>query len=78
MKSRLREILIVSTGLDSKYDNVIKSASDDKYLVENINKYRKMLETNNIDIFKQVDNVLVTENGYFLAIYADAVDKIIE
>ena len=75
---KLREILIVSTGLDSKYENVIKSVSDDKYLVQIINDYRKMLEGNDVDIFKQVDNILVTENGYFLAIYKDVIDKIIK
>jgi len=71
-------IIIVSTGLDSKYENVIKSLSDDKYLIENINKYRKVLESDNIDIFKQENNILVTEKGYFLAIYEKAIECVVD
>ena len=62
--------------MDSKYENVIKASNDDKDLVAYINLYRKTLEDQGVKIFKQVNNNIVTENGYFLTVYND--DKIIK
>jgi len=71
-------VIIVSTSIDKKQEDVFKSLNDDQILIDAINEYKKMLSEDNIEIFKEKHNILITEKGYYLAIYVKDVNKIVE
>ena len=39
-------------------------------LLQAIKEYKQNLEEQDIEIFKQVDNLLITEKGYFIALWS--------
>ena len=62
------DIIILGCGLEIKEEIVFKNVKDDSILIDAINKYESELD-NNIDVFNKKQNIIVTENGYFLAVY---------
>jgi len=64
--------------LSSKKENVFKSLNNDINLINAINKFKDDLKRNNIEIFEEKDNILITENGYYLAIFPEAIKEVIE
>ena len=42
-------------------------------LIEDIDLYAKRLKSDNIEIFERHDNILVTEDGYILAVFANEI-----
>jgi len=66
--------VIISTELSSKRENVFKAVNNDIDLVNAINLFKENLKNNNIEVWEQKDNILVTENGYYLAVYPENIN----
>lgn len=62
-------VVIVSAELASKLENVLKSRSDDGMLVETMDEYVEKFKSENVEIFERYDNILVTERGYYIAVF---------
>jgi hypothetical protein len=68
--------IIINTPLSSKKENVFKGANNDIDLVNAIDTFKEKLKNNNIEVWEQKDNILVTENGYYLAVYPENINPI--
>lgn len=67
----MRRIVLTELPLSKDKDAVFSLANNDKGLVQAIIKYRKELVAKKVEVFVRKDNILVTELGYFFALYAD-------
>jgi hypothetical protein len=73
------EILILNTELSTKKEDILKhGVREDIDLINEINKFKKELQSKNIEIFEQIKNILITEEGYYLAVYEFDINKIDE
>lgn len=63
-------IIIISADLSSKKENVLKSKSDDEALIDAMDEYVKKFKTDDVEIFEQHNNILITEQGYYLSVFA--------
>ena len=70
----IKKTIIISTDLTAKKENVFKALKNDVDLINAINEYAFKLKNNNIEIWEQKDNILVTENGYYLAVYPEDIN----
>lgn len=62
-------VVVVSADLSSKLENVLKSQSSDSVLVETMDEYVEKFKNENIELFERYDNILVTEQGYYLSVF---------
>jgi len=60
---------ILLTPLTSEKEYVFKSLENDEYLISLINSHKEKLYERNIEIFHQENNILITEEGYYVAVY---------
>lgn len=65
----MAKIVIKHYLLKSDKDVVFKTAVKDDKLIDFIEKKKEKLREENIETFNQVDNIIVTEIGYFVAVY---------
>lgn len=63
-------VIILKAPITTKFENILKSKSNNIKLVEGINICADRLEGDNIEIFERHDNILVTEDGYIVAAFA--------
>lgn len=73
MESNLEQklILFFTVPLKEPIANIESVLVDDKILHEAIKTYSKQLEQDKIETFKLDRNMIVTEDGYKLAIYGN-------
>jgi hypothetical protein len=71
-----KEIVIIGTDLTAKKENVFKALKNDVDLINSINEFAIKLKNDNIEIFEQKDNILITEKGYYLAVYPENINPI--
>lgn len=77
-ESKMEDIYIVTCKLDYSFDIILKSSSNDPQLVEKIILYSDELKKEGIEVFKQVNNILVAENGYYIAVFESDIEEIKE
>lgn len=70
------QMVICVCGLFNDKDKVLGGASADENLTAYVTQYRTKLESKGIEIFNQVNNILVAEDGYYIAQYAKDLEKI--
>lgn len=73
-----KTIVIVGAEITANKDDVFESLNNDVDLIEGINQFAKDLKKNNIEIFVQQDNILVTEKGYYIAVFPEDVKRVEE
>jgi hypothetical protein len=71
LKKNIRRIVLTELPLTKNKDEVFGIANKDKGLVQAIVKYRKELVGKGVEVWERKENILVTELGYFFAMYAD-------
>jgi hypothetical protein len=72
-------IVIVSCPLSMDKNKVFKLLQDDKELVDAINSYSKYIKTNDdIETFNNISNIIITENGYNIAVYGEDIKGVIK
>ena len=72
-------VVILTADLTEKKSDILKSKIDDPILMNNIeNYYQEKLKPENIEVFERHNNVYITENGYYLAVYVRDIDSIVE
>lgn len=76
MKQKI-PIAITSLPLSTPYEEAIECCVDDKYLINGICKYRKVLEREDVEVYKRYNNMLATSSGFFFAYYESDI-KVIE
>ena len=62
-------VLFYKAPLSNKYEDVEKALIDDPILNNEIKLRSQQLAKENIETFKIDKNILVTEKGYYIAIY---------
>lgn len=62
-------VLFYKAPLSNKYEDVEKAMIDDPILNNEIKYRSKELAKENIETFKIEKNVIVTEKGYYIALY---------
>jgi hypothetical protein len=70
MKQKI-PIAITSLPLSVSFEEACECSIDDKYLINGICQYRKILEQDDVEIYKRFNNMLVTSSGYYFAFYED-------
>lgn len=60
---------IISFDIKNNKDEILKTAQDDLQLIKAINSYKSKLTDQNIEIFHQEKNILITDDGYYCAVY---------
>ncbi len=73
-----KTVIIVGAEISTNKDDVFESLNNNSDLIEGINQFAKDLKKNNIEIFKQQDNILVTEKGYYIAVFPEDIRKVEE
>lgn len=63
------KILLIEIPLSEKSEKVFSYSYDDKILNEFIDNILGQLEEEKIECFKRDNNVIVTEKGYYVALY---------
>lgn len=76
MKKKI-SIAITSLPLSVSFEEAEECSIDDKYLINGICQYRKILEQDDVEIYKRFNNMLVTSAGYYFAFYEDDL-KVVE
>lgn len=72
-------IVIVSCPLSMDKNKVFKLSEDNKELIDAINAYSKEIRINdNVETFATYNNIIITENGYNIAIYGNDIKTIIK
>lgn len=66
---------ICHTSLSEKREDVFKAANKDELLINFINDYKLSLIKKDIEIFEQVDNILITSEGYYIALKSEDLTK---
>ena len=72
------KIIIVSCELKNAKDDILIEKNDDPVLIRAINEFSNGLKKNNIEIWEQHDNIIIAEDGYYLAIYPDRIKEIVK
>lgn len=72
-----KDVIIVSTDLSAKKDDVFKSLDDSIELCDAISEYAEKLKETDVDIWEQKDNILITELGYYLAIFPNVIKEVL-
>lgn len=72
------DIVICCAKLSEKKEDVFNALKNDTILINAINGYKSELKKNNIEIFQQENNILITEDGYYIAVYAKELKKVKE
>lgn len=67
------KVVIISSPLSNK--DFMEYHNTDDILVYHINIKKTELISNNIEIFKQVDNIIITEKGVYIAAFFDDLKK---
>lgn len=57
-------------------EEVFALATHDRVLITAIINKRKALEKGDIEVFKRHENIIATEEGYYLASYADELNRV--
>lgn len=70
------DILIISCPLSIKKEVVYSALKDDELLINEIIKFSDYKANNGVETFKQRLNMIVTEEGYYLAVYEDDVVEV--
>lgn len=73
----VKEIIILKSELKSKKENVFKSLNNNLLLVNSINEFKIKLKNNGIEIFEQNENILITEDGYYLAVFKESIKSVL-
>ena len=63
-------ILILTMPLDENKSRAFEQESTDEKLIKAIEDYIPALKENGVEIFEQKNNILITEQGYYLAVYS--------
>lgn len=72
-------VVILTADLTEKKSDILKSKIDDSILMNNIeNYYQEKLKPENIEVFEKHNNIYITENGYYLAVYVKDIDSIVD
>lgn len=73
---KLPDIYIIHAELSANKEDIYSAGLiDDEELITSINEYKKDLDEENVEIFKQDKNILITENGYYIAVYETDLSK---
>ena len=72
------DVVIYSVGLENPIEEVEEVLLDAEVLCKAIEDYSKYLRTQGIETFKRDRNMIVTETGYKIAIYADKQQAVVE
>lgn len=72
-KNASAKVVIISSPLSNK--DFMEYHNTDDILVYHINIKKTELISNNIEIFKQVDNIIITEKGVYIAAFFDDLKK---
>ena len=73
-----KTVIIVGAEITANKDEVFAALNNNVDLIEGINQFAKDLKKNDIEIFVQQDNILVTEKGYYIAIFPEDIKKVVE
>lgn len=71
MRKDGQEISIVSAPLTIPKEEIYDCAVRDHNLSDYICQFRKHLEKQGIEVYGRKENIIVTENGYYTAMYTD-------
>lgn len=70
-------IVILTADLAEDKNQILKSEKKDKFLIEGIEEFHFTdLEPRNIEVFEKHNNIYITEEGYYLAVYVGDIDEI--
>lgn len=73
-----KDIVIVSCDLTNSREDVFKAFDDDSILTETILEYVRELKKHNIEIWEHSGNIIITEKGYYLAIFIENIKEIVK
>ena len=71
-----KQCVICICGLQNDKEKVLSASTKDPDLIAFVTEYRKTLDRKKVEIFLQKDNILVAEDGYYIALYASEFKKI--
>jgi hypothetical protein len=69
------KIVVTSWPLSVSKEESFKICQKNKILIDNIIKYSKELKEQNIETFDIIDNIIITEKGYFGAFFEEDLKK---
>lgn len=70
-------IVIASAEFTYSKEEILNTLSDnDEKLVEAATNYAKKLSQEKIDVWEQIGNILITEQGYMVALFGDDLEKV--
>lgn len=72
------KIIIISCELKHAKNHILVERNDDPALIRAMNEFSKGLKKNNIEIWEQHDNIIIAEDGYYLAIYPDRIKEVVK
>lgn len=72
-KEEGRDVAILQFDIKENKDNVYKYQTDDSYLAAGTGVMLENLKEQGVEIWAVKDNIIVSENGYHVAQYADEV-----
>ena len=61
----MKLVLKLSGALSIPKDEIMKMQNKDPLLLQAIELYKKELFDENIEVFEEIDNILITEKGYY-------------
>ena len=67
----MSKVVITHCPLSINSEEVFSMASEDKILIESINRFSNELLEKGIEIFDRNSNIIVTEQGYYCAFWDD-------
>lgn len=72
-------ILITSCSIDENVDEVLKMVQDDDRLISEVAKYcKKLVQDEDVEIFDQFKNIVVTSQGYIMAFWESDLTRIVK
>jgi len=71
-----KEICICQISLSTPKEKVFKTSVNDESLIIAINNFKNVLKKENVEIFHQLNNILVTSDGYYCTFYTNDLDEI--
>ena len=72
-------ILITSCSIDENVNEVLKMVQDDDRLITEVTKYcKKLVQDEDVEIFDQFKNIVVTSQGYIMAFWESDLTRIVK
>lgn len=63
------KIVITYAPIHANKDNIFSMAKDDENLISAIQLYSKDQSMKGVEIFERKQNIIATENGYYMAFF---------